>query len=179
VLAVPDKRYCFDYFRPATTTGQILYARGRSRHTRHIIFDEVAYAVKNGTHGGWGGAWGQEPLGKLQFFHPLERAMEEFAASSEDPSSPYIDKHAWQFTPASFELIMFELARLGETDWRVQRISPPAGCEFHVWLDRGGKAEATALSADEVSARRLALLKRALLDMRDQIDWLLAGAEPC
>ena len=26
ILAVPDKRYCFDYFRPLTTTGKVLDA---------------------------------------------------------------------------------------------------------------------------------------------------------
>jgi predicted SAM-dependent methyltransferase len=173
VLVVPDKRYCFDYFRPVTTTGQVLYAHAsrRSRHTRRIIFDEVAYAVNNNS----AGAWGQEPVRALEFLYTIERAMEEFSKSSEDPSSPYIDKHAWQFTSASFQLIMFELARLGETDWQIQHISPSTGCEFHVWLCRGGKAEAAALCAEDVSARRLALLKRSLLDARDQIDFLLAG----
>jgi len=41
ILAIPDKRYCFDYFRPLTTTGEVLCASAsrRSRHTRRIIFD--------------------------------------------------------------------------------------------------------------------------------------------
>jgi hypothetical protein len=177
LLAVPDKRYCFDYFRPATTTGQVLYAHasGRSRHTRRIIFDQFAYMVRDKHINGWGGAWGQMPVGELEFFHTLDMAKSEFAKSSEDPSSPYIDMHAWQFTPASFELIMFELALLGETDWKIQRISPAIVCEFFVGLCRGGKAEAAALPATSQNARRLDLLKRALLDTTEQIGFLIDG----
>jgi SAM-dependent methyltransferase len=173
ILAVPDKRYCFDYFRPLTTTGQVLYAHAsrRSRHARYVIFDEIAYAVKNKAKGEWGGAWGQEPVRELDFFHSIEQAEEEFSKSSEEPSSPYIDKHAWQFTPASFELILVELARLGQTDWQVQHVSPAMGFEFHVRLIRGGKAAAAALTAHEVNTRRLTLLKRTLSEMREQIDF--------
>jgi hypothetical protein len=177
ILAVPDKRYCFDYFRPVTTTGQVLYAHEsrRSRHTRRIIFDHFAYSVKNKAAGGFGGAWGQAPIGELEFFHTLDMAKSKFDESSENPSSPYIDTHAWQFTPASFELIMFELARLGQTDWKIQRISPAVGCEFHGWLCRGGKANAAALSTTELNVRRLDLLKRVILETTDQIGFLVDG----
>ena len=83
--------------------------------------------------------------------------------------------HAWQFIPASFELLLLELARLGETDWLVDRITPAMGCEFYVWLRRGGQAVAAALTAAEIDGRRLAFLKRTLLQTREQIDFLLAG----
>jgi hypothetical protein len=33
----------------------------------------------------------------------------------------------------------------------------------------------TALSAGEMAAQRMTLLKRTLLETREQIDWLLAG----
>ena len=160
ILAVPDKRYCFDYFRPLTTTGRVLdaHAACRSRHARSVVFDHLAYVVKNdGT-----GAWGQAPVGNIEFFHSLEDAAKAFATTSEDDESGYVDMHAWQFTPASFELLLLELARLGETDWLVNRITPPTGCEFYVWLRRGGKVAAAALTVAELDSRRLALLKRTL-----------------
>jgi hypothetical protein len=92
---------------------------------------------------------------------------------SEDPNLPYHDFHAWQFVPASFELLMLELARLGQTDWRIEQLSPAIGCEFHVWLRRGGKAAAAALTDAEVNTRRLVLLKRMLFETREQIDFAL------
>ncbi len=55
VLAIPDKRYCFDYFQPLTTTGQIIeaHAERRSRHTRRLSFDHVAYSVSNNGRIAW------------------------------------------------------------------------------------------------------------------------------
>ena len=170
ILAVPDKRYCFDYFRPLTTTGDVLdaHAAERSRHTRRNLFNHRAYVVKNAESG----AWGQGPVQDLDFFHSFEEAVEMFETAGEGPGAPYVDSHAWQFTPASFELLLLELARIGETDWRVDRITPAIGCEFYAWLRRGGRA-AAAVSAPELQARRLALLKRTLIETREQIDRLL------
>src|SRR5262249_22162011 len=140
ILAVPDKRYCFDYFRPLTTTGDVLeaHAARRSRHTRRNLFNHIAYVVRNAG----AGAWDQSPVQQLEFFHSVDEAMDAFANTGEGPESPYVDSHAWQFTPASFELILLELARIGETDWQVDRITPAIGCEFHAWLCRGGRAAA-------------------------------------
>jgi glycosyltransferase involved in cell wall biosynthesis len=176
ILAIPDKRYCFDYFRPLTTTGEVLHAHttSRTRHTRRIVFDQMAYVVKNGGSG----SWGQTPMQEIQFYHSLEEAGDAFSTTREDPDSPYVDMHAWQFTPASFELLLLELARLGETDWQVERITPPTGCEFYVWLRRGGKAAAAALTVAEVDVRRLVLLKQALLQTREQIDYSFLAGEP-
>jgi hypothetical protein len=173
ILAIPDKRYCFDYFRPLTMTGEVLAANAsrRSRHTRRIVFDHTAYVVGNGGSG----AWGQGPVSEMKFFHTLDEAGQAFATVGENPSDPYVDMHAWQFTPASFELLLLELARLGKTDWQIQRATPALGCEFHAWLGRGGKAVASALSQSALNARRLDLLKQSLLQIRDQIDFLVGG----
>jgi len=171
ILAVPDKRYCFDYFRPLTTTGDVLEAHTarRSRHTRRTVFNHRAYVVKNAGSG----AWGQGPVQELAFFHSVDEAMHAFANTGEGPDSPYIDSHAWQFTPASFELMLLELARIGETERLVDRITPTVGCEFYAWLRRGGRA-AAALTVRELQARRLELLKRTLIETREQIDRLVA-----
>jgi 2-polyprenyl-3-methyl-5-hydroxy-6-metoxy-1,4-benzoquinol methylase len=171
ILVIPDKRYCFDYFQPLTTTGQLLEAHAdrRSRHTSRLAFDHFAYAVADGDIG----AWGQRPSQGIRFMHALEDANEMFAAF--ENSSAYADLHAWRFVPSSFELLLLELARLGKTDWRVERTTPADGCEFFAWLRRGGAARVKALAAEEMIVQRLTLLKRTLLETRAQIDWLLAG----
>jgi predicted SAM-dependent methyltransferase len=173
-LAIPDKRYCFDYFQPLTTTGQLLaaHAEQRSRHTRRIAFDHRAYAVKNGGVG----AWGQQPTKELRFFHTIGEARNLF--DSIQKQEDYVDLHAWHFTPASFELLLLELARLGETNWYVDRITPANGCEFFAWLRRGGAAKAASFSDSDLAEQRLALLKRTLVETKDQIDWLLAAESP-
>ena len=176
ILAIPDKRYCFDYFRPLATTGDVIYAHalGRSRHPRRTVFDHGAYTVKN--RGSI--AWGQAPVGEFEFMQTLEQAYVQFNQVSEDPSQPYVDMHGWQFTPSSFELLMLELARLEKTDWQIARATPAMGCEFHAWLKRGGKASAAISSHEELNARRMELLKKTLLELREQVDYLLAGELP-
>jgi hypothetical protein len=170
-LAIPDKRYCFDYFQPLTTTGQLLaaHAEGRSRHSRRFAFDHIAYAVESGG----AGAWGQHPSGQFRFYHTIEQARDLFASTG--AREDYVDLHAWRFTPTSFELLLVELARLGQTDWRVERITPANGCEFFAWLRRGGAAAAGSLTQTELAAQRLALLKRTLTETKEQIHWLLAA----
>nr|WP_294550301.1 methyltransferase domain-containing protein [uncultured Rhodopila sp.] len=169
VLAIPDKRYCFDYFQPLTTTGQIIeaHAEQRSRHSGRLLFDHVAYAVSNGGSG----AWGQCPSNGLRFMHSIEQALDIFGARDRE----YIDAHAWRLSPASFQLLLLELARLGQSDWQVERVTEAVGCEFFAWLRRGGMAAAASQPAEAFAARRMTLLKRTMLETRAQIDWLLAG----
>lgn len=42
--AIPDKRYCFDHFRPHSTTGEALQAwlERRTRHPPGLVFDYFA-----------------------------------------------------------------------------------------------------------------------------------------
>jgi len=49
ILAVPDKRYCFDYFRPITLTSDIVEAHleKRTRHSRRTAFEHHAYTLNN------------------------------------------------------------------------------------------------------------------------------------
>jgi SAM-dependent methyltransferase len=173
ILAVPDKRFCFDYFRPLATTGDVLasHVLRRSRHTKQSIFNHCAYAVLvNGTI-----AWSQHSVENFAFYDSLESAYSTFLTCGEDDASPYVDVHAWQFTPASFELLLLELARLKFTDWRVDWIGPASGCEFHVWLRRGGAEAAAALSESDLNRQRLALLKRTLAEAKQQIEFLMTA----
>jgi hypothetical protein len=171
LLTIPDKRYCFDYFRPLALTGDVLDSHRirRTRHNKRTIFNNSAYVVlADGLI-----AWGQYPIKNLSFCSSLEAAHSEFLTRGEDDASPYTDMHAWQFTPASFQLLILELARLGFSDWRVEGISPTAGCEFHVWLRRGGQEAANALTESELNAQRLDLLKGTLLEAKEQIKFLM------
>ena len=171
ILAVPDKRYCFDCFQTVTTTGQVLAARAESRvrHDRWLGFDFAAYKAEDGG----AGAWGQHPSRGLRLIYDLEQARGLSALIG--ATADYVDLHAWRFTPSSFELLLLELAALGETDWRVERTTAAEGHEFFAWLRRGGQARAAAMPREVLAARRLALLKQVMIETRAQIDWLLAG----
>ena len=171
ILAIPDKRYCFDFFQPITTTGEVLtaHAEGRSRHTPRLGYDHYAYSVASGQQI----AWGHHPLTSLRFASDLSEAIAVFKTL--ESSREYIDMHAWRFTPSSFQLLLLELARLDVLDWRVERIVESNGCEFYARLRRGAKVEALALDPAELASRRMGLLKQSVLEVQTQIDWLLAG----
>lgn len=163
-LAIPDKRWCFDVLKPPSTTGQILAARGATRHGRATLFDHTAYYATDGRP-----SWGREPLPGLRLAAPLEDARRLFEAGG-DAQAPYVDAHAWHFTPAGFELAILELGALGEIDWRVDWIAPQPAVEFLVHLRRGA---ARFPGAPAREAARLALLRRMWLELREQTDWLL------
>ena len=109
VLAVPDKRFCFDVLRPRTSTGTVLQAH-LEKHRRHAIgkvFDEIAYScLREGAL-----AWSRSDTNQLSFYHPHERAREFYEMLQ--TKDIFIDIHAWQFTPSSFRLIIYDLYHLG------------------------------------------------------------------
>jgi SAM-dependent methyltransferase len=166
-LALPDKRLCFDLFRPAATTGRVLAAhRGDGdRHTYADLFDHVAYLTRLAGRA----AWAREPLTALVLDHTLEQARGNADAGTA-ATAGYVDCHAWQFTPASFELLMLELGVLGEIDWRIDWLEPQPAMEFLVSLSRPRHAFA---AIEDLQARRLELLRRMLLEMREVTEQLL------
>lgn len=171
LLAVPDKRLCFDFFRPHSTTGQFLEAHraGRGQHAPRTMFDYVAYSATNGGHAGWG----QQQLTALRLEHGLEQAREQMDLA--EAGSEYADCHGWQFTPASFELLVLEFGALELTDWRVEWLEPQPAVEFLARLVRGRERFADAAARE---ARRLELLKRMVLEQREQADLLLGVQAP-
>ena len=85
-----------------------------------------------------------------------------------EKSKAYADAHGWVFVPASFELIVLQLARLGLTDWRIERIDVAASTEFLVWLVKGAKAELAGVPEGVFSEMRHALLEESLLQLDAQ-----------
>ena len=156
-LAVPDKRYCFDVFKPHTCTGDLLVAAGRAVHDLRTAWTHKAYtATYDGT-----GAWGQHPVAVPRLAHTLAEvaaALEGFKADG-----PYDDFHAWHFTPAAFALAVLELGMIGRMDWHIAGITEALGCEFIVQLRRG--ARRSGLPALE--AERLALLLQIGRELAD------------
>ena len=173
ILAIPDKRYCFDYFRPLTTSAEIIDAHRRlqSRHDWKTAFEHLAYSVLSDGRA----AWGQEPIRALSFSNTFGDAM--LKLDERTSSEGYADFHAWKFTPATFELMLLETSVLDLSDWQLVDEVETAGCEFQVRLCRGGAAAARRLSPQELDNRRMTLLRRSLIHVREQIDWTLGERE--
>lgn len=169
-LAIPDKRFCFDYFRPSTTTGEVLEAffAGRSRHPARSLWNHLTTTISMGGVG----AWGQHAVSVPAFlsnFGTPEAARACFAGGE---GAAYEDCHAWVFTPAGFALLMLDLGQLGVTEWRIESLDGPAGCEFFAMLRRGvGSVADPAI----LQTRRIALLREQLAELGEQISFAEAG----
>jgi SAM-dependent methyltransferase len=170
-LAVPDKRYCFDFLKPHSTTGDLLAAHdphGAGRHTARTQFHQLAYSA----FADEAGAWGQHKITRARLVNTLPEAHSAFAHASMAPDSPYVDAHAWQFTPSAFRLAILELAEGGLIDWQVADCTPAMGTEFIATLRRG---RPTWPSAEAREAARLELLLGILAEQREMIERAAEG----
>lgn len=151
-LVIPDKRFCFDILKPLTTTGQILQAHieRRSKHSPGTIFDAHALHVKNGESIVWPGY--KNPT-DLKFVHTIAEAKAIMDASIE--SGQFVDVHAWQFIPASFELLVSDLIELSILKLELAAIFDTAGLEFFASLCK------PTLPSHVLRQDRLALARRA------------------
>jgi SAM-dependent methyltransferase len=169
ILAVPDKRSCFDVFQSLTSTGDILEAH-RQKRTRPgpgSLFDAVAYGATRDGHIGWS----KTECDKRQLYQSLGDAygLVRHAETAEE----YIDVHVWRFVPSSFELILNDLAEGGHTGLRIKEMH--CEDEMLVALDRmgapGRRSRLDLLEAmlDEqaLSSLDYAALSRALQSARD------------
>ncbi len=131
-LVIPDKRYCFDHFRPVTGISKIIdsHLSKNKSHTPGTILEQILNAVsKDGKI-----SWDRENFGKYNLCNPLSAAQE--ALQSSDTG---FRGHAWVFVPHSFRLIIHDLFCLGLIPFQEVCFSPTEGCEFYMTLSRKGK----------------------------------------
>jgi SAM-dependent methyltransferase len=133
-LAVPDKRYCFDHFRSVSTTGDVIQAaiEKRQRHPPGWVFDYYSTVSKLDE----AITWQHGSRGTLRLVHPFAQAM-QFYQLSLSPAAPYIDIHAWRFTPSSFRLMIRDLGQLGLIGLTESSFFDTVGCEFYISLAAG------------------------------------------
>jgi SAM-dependent methyltransferase len=160
-LAIPDKRFCFDYFRPLTLSPAWIdaFERKSTRHSPRTVFESAAYQMNNGDHY----AWGQFDKLQIHLRGELEPAKKGADSAGQSDSEPYVDCHAWCFTPSSFELLILELGALGLIGFRIAKLFPTDGCEFIVSLCKGHPEDEVA-----IQPRRLELLKAMVDELGDQ-----------
>lgn len=134
VLVVPDRRRCFDFFRPVSTTGAVLQAHleGRTRHTPGAAFDFVANFTRLDGREGVGAA-APASFTLANSLASAHAAFEQFAAAAD-----YQDCHAWVFTPSSFRLILGDLAAIGALALAEEGIWTTPIFEFVTILSRSG-----------------------------------------
>jgi 2-polyprenyl-3-methyl-5-hydroxy-6-metoxy-1,4-benzoquinol methylase len=98
-LAVPDKRYCFDWFRPLTGIGRVIDA-ARNPQKIHSAGTVAEYFLSVVSRGGRI-AWDASEKGKFEFVHSFEQAKQAIRDVSE--RGYYLDVHEWCFTQLRFD----------------------------------------------------------------------------
>jgi predicted SAM-dependent methyltransferase len=132
-LVIPDKRYCFDHFRPVTGLSKVIDSHlGKNKsHTPGTVVEQILSAVSKGGKI----AWDRENFGTYNLGNKLSAAQEALQSSD----AAYRDRHAWVFVPHSFRLIIHDLFCIGLIPFQEVDFSPTEGCEFYMTLGRRGK----------------------------------------
>jgi SAM-dependent methyltransferase len=140
VLAIPDKRHCFDVLRSNSTSGQVIEAfkDRRPRPTFGTIYDAMRLAVHYDTARSWVEHIPPETL--VPIFAP-ETAF--WSAEESQRTGNYQDCHCWVFTYETFMEIIADLNRRGVAAIHVVRSSEPVpgSNEFHVVLAPAGLSD--------------------------------------
>ena len=115
-IICPDKRYCFDHFIEETTIADILYSYYNKsiKHSIKSVIEHRVLTCHNDSVRHWNGDHGLQTIDNDET--SLQRSIDEF-----NNNSVYIDVHAWQFTPDSFEYIINKLRNLGMISFKVHR----------------------------------------------------------
>lgn len=155
-LIVPDKRYCFDRFRPISSLGRVIDAHFY-RYKRHSPGSLAEYylnvVAQNGNI-----IWDHNSVGNFSFIHSLEMARDAMQQAIE--SSDYRDAHAWCFTPSSFRLLIHDLFQLGLIPVQELDFFPTTGSEFYITLSRSGTG---------IPVSRMELLNRLEVELNGAI----------
>lgn len=133
-LAIPDKRYCFDHFRPLTGLSQIIDSH-LQKHTYHTPGTVAEYFLNVVTKSGQI-AWDSMTQGEYGFVHGLEDATRGMKSVIDEQA--YMDVHAWCFSPHSFRLIIQDLFSLGLINVQEVAYHPTVAHEFFIVLSKRG-----------------------------------------
>ncbi|MFM0101422.1 class I SAM-dependent methyltransferase [Paraburkholderia nemoris] len=134
-MAIPDRRACFDYFRPVTTLSTWIgaFLDDVSRPSKAQYFDMVTCTGLYDTGEGKTISFhrGVEPE-KVSAGLRLDESLAEWMDRSRNEQ--YFDAHCSVFTPSSFELLIRDVAYLGLAPFEVVEIFDSPGVEFYVHL---------------------------------------------
>jgi hypothetical protein len=107
-LAIPDRRFCFDYLREETRLTDILtaFAMGARRPQAREIIDYVLQYRQIDLERAWRGELETSGIEPTRLEHSLDLVRRSLAGE-------YVDVHCWTFTLSSFARIMAQLSELG------------------------------------------------------------------
>jgi SAM-dependent methyltransferase len=161
-MAVPDKRACFDYFRPISTLGALIeaYLEERDRPTLIQLFDHITLHSRYRFDEQEAESFSIElDPRKIVLVKTLRDAYHSLLNAFKSSNDSYHDAHCWVFTPSSFHATVLDLGFLGLSHFSVEEISESHGNEFYVHLRNLGPA---TLRESEFFDARQKLLHEAM-----------------
>jgi predicted SAM-dependent methyltransferase len=135
-LAVPDRRYCFDYYRPLSGISRVIDAHLEDRviHTAGTVLENLLYGVRQKGKT----AWGEGETGSKELLNDTQSVVSNLQQFWE--LKEYRDSHAWCFVPHSFRLLIHDLHLMGLIQLQEVGFHPSSGCEFTITLGRKGRS---------------------------------------
>lgn len=134
-LAIPDKRYTFDYLRATTTLADVVveYLRKRRKPSASRILDFALNAVEVDCAEAWRNRIDDSSLKRT---YTDEGALA--IARDAEENGTYHDVHCWSFTPESFAVLMGKLCELALISLECEWIIPTErnDLEFFVGMRR-------------------------------------------
>ncbi|MCG8638760.1 MAG: class I SAM-dependent methyltransferase [Desulfobacterales bacterium] len=134
-LVVPDKRYCFDHFRPISGISKVL--DHHIQKNKYPSPGTVLEGYLNAVSMSGNIAWNAKETGDYKFIFSLEDTLNSMKSVQEDKA--YVDVHSWCFVPHSFRLLIHDLFSIGLIPFQEMAFSPTDGCEFYLTLSRHGE----------------------------------------
>lgn len=109
-LCVPDKRFCFDFYKPITTVGELIdeYNNVNNKSLSFRKYHDILWHTHNDPVQHWSGNHGDVILTSENFATLVEKWK--------TIKNEYVDLHRHQFTPKSFYINMVLLYNLKYTD---------------------------------------------------------------
>ena len=145
-LAIPDKRFTYDYFRQLTKPAEILeaYLRKAKKPSPRQIFDYKSEFVRRDGDFSWN-VFGFP--GELVHEHSVGESWAITRHAYE--RNQYIDVHCWVFTELSFMKLLLVLVQLDLFDFIIAGFSKRKGHEFYISLS------AVDLNMDRLERQRI------------------------
>jgi len=122
ILAIPDRRFTFDYLRQTTRLSEIIdaYLRRNRRPMPAQIFDFNANAVDIDMIAAWENRINPA---SLRHYVNLRYALDRSIESVRD--AKYVDGHCWVFTPSSLAAILADLVDLDLLPYKCLHLYEP------------------------------------------------------
>ncbi|MFG6344590.1 MAG: methyltransferase domain-containing protein [Lachnospiraceae bacterium] len=154
-LAVPDKRFTLDHFRMVTTTQKVIndFLQGEKYGSVGALTDYWNHVVRRNGLTSWSRARDRILKKEYEFVHDAAFNRKAFDDCAGKVQTAH-DFHQNVFTPASFELLVYELWEYGLVDLKIATLYDTTAEEFIVQMR---KAESGPVLSDR---ERMDLMRR-------------------